>query len=117
MNRKSIIGGEDNNLKVSDTTKTVQINSKNLYTQDSASSSVGPNYDSATWSGNLITITNPDSTLINFINGYQVGTDVFRVFYDNPGPVSMELSITNKVQSNPIVLTVDFTAAFNNTNE
>ena len=33
------IGGEDNNLKVSDTSKTVQINSKNLYTQDSASCS------------------------------------------------------------------------------
>ena len=102
------IGGEDNNLKVSDTSKTVQINSKNLYTQDSASCSVGPNYDSATWSGNLITITNPDSTLINFINGYQVATDIFTVFYDPTTAVS--LNITNKVQSNPIVLTVDQSA-------
>ena len=102
------IGGEDNNLKVSDTSKTVQINSKNLYTQDSASCSVGPNYDSATWSGNLITITNPDSTLVNFINGYQVATDIFTVFYDPTTAVS--LNITNKVQSNPIVLTVDQSA-------
>jgi hypothetical protein len=104
------IGGEDNNLKVSDTTKTVQINSKNLYTQDSASSSVGPNYDSATWSGNLITITNPDSTLINFINGYQAATDIFTVFYDPTEAVS--LNITNKDLSNypTHVLTVDQTA-------
>ena len=102
------IGGEDNNLRVSDTDKTVQINSKNLYTQDSESFSVGPNYDSATWSGNLITITNPDITLVNFINGYQVATDIFTVFYDPTTAVS--LNITNKVQSNPIVLTVDQTA-------
>ena len=105
------IGGEDNNLRVSDTTKTVQINSKNLYTQDSATFSVGPGYDSATWSGNLITITNPSGGLINFINGYQIdGNDIFTVFYD---PITgASLNITNKDLSNypTHILTVDQTA-------
>jgi hypothetical protein len=104
------IGGEDNNLRVSDTTKTVQINSKNLYTQDSASFSVGPNYDSATWSDNLITITNPNGDLINFINAYQIETDIFTVFYD---PITgASLNITNKDTSNypTHILTVDQTS-------
>ena len=104
------IGGEDNNLRVSDTTKTVQINSKNLYTQDSASFSVGPGYNSATWSGNLITITNPDGDLINFINAYQAATDIFTVFYD---PITgASLNITNKDTSNypTHILTVEQTA-------
>jgi len=104
------IGGEDNNLRVSDTTKTVQINSKNLYIQDSASFSVGPNYDSATWSGNLITITNPNGDLISLINGYQIATDIFTVFYD---PITgASLNITNKDTSNypTHILTVDQTA-------
>ena len=102
------IGGEDTNLKVSDVTKTVEINSKNLYVQDAEGFGVGVDYASATWSNNLITITSPSGNLADFINGYVMATDVFGVFYTGD---NVALSISNKDYSNfpTIVLTVDQT--------
>lgn len=106
------IGGENNNLRVSDTTKAVEINSKNIYVQDSASFPSGTTYDSATWSNNLITITNTIGDLGDFINGYVMETDEFIVFYNGSGGNGgINLNISNKDISNypTIILTVDQT--------